>query len=221
MTNFALAFLFISVVFLIIFIFFSIFNYKNRFHMSYDLRNHYPYELNYEGKFKDNLIGNLAICLYSGSSIAFYCLFDPSFTNGFLVFTLIAGTLLSLSLLSLVFIPLKALKTHLIMVLIAVVLAFLIPFSNAMACAINYRDTSSVSSLVMMIANSIYCLFIFFLIMNPKLSHWAELKEEKSPDGTKKYVRPKIFILALIEWLLIITNVLVMVLTILTKTLAL
>ena len=43
--------------------------------MKYDLRNHYPYELNYEGEFKDNLTGNVAIILSAAFSIAFYTLY--------------------------------------------------------------------------------------------------------------------------------------------------
>ncbi len=188
--------------------------------MNYDLRNHYPYELNYNGKFKDNLIGNIAVVLFAVSGIAFYTLFDHDFNNGFMIFTLIAGSLYCLSLMSLAFISFNHLKMHLIMVLISVVFAFLIPFSNAIACSIAYKDMKQTNSMIMLIVNAVYCIFIFILIMHPRLSKWAELKEIKNEDGTSSYVRPKYFILAFIEWLLILSSPLVMVLTILTKTLA-
>lgn len=217
MISFALSFLFISTVLLIVFILFSILNYKNRFNRKYDLRNHYPYELNYEGKFNDNLTGNVAVIGNAAFSIAFYCLFNNTYTNGFFIFVLIAGSIYSIILTSLVFISLKNLRIHLVLVLFSIVLSFLIPFANAMACAINFRNTNEVKSLVMTIVNSIYCLFIFALMMNPKLSHWADLKQEHNSDGTIKYVRPKVFILAFIEWSLIVSSPLLMVLTLVSK----
>ena len=217
MISFALAFLFSATLLLIIFVLFSILNYKNRFHMKYDLRNHYPYELNYESKFNDNLTGNVAIIASSSFSIAFYCLFNNTYTNGFFLFVLIAGSIYSVILTSLVFISLKHLRMHLILVLFSIVLSFLIPFANAMGCAISFRNTNEAKMLIMTIINSIYCLFIFVLMMNPKLSRWAELKEEKNHDGTVKYVRPKVFILAFIEWALILSSPLLMVLTVVSK----
>lgn len=218
MTNFAIAFLFSSVLFLIIFVLFSILNYKNRFKMNYDLRNHYPYELNYEMKFSDNLVGNLAICLFAASGIAFYTLFDSKYTNGFLLFDLIAGSIYSLVLMSFAFISLnKHLKFHLLVVLIGVVLSFLIPFSNAMTLFNAYKSKEEVGALVLAIFNVTYCLIIFFMMMNPRLSHWADLKEEKDKDGTIKYVRPKYFILAFIEWGLILSSPLLMVMSLFTQ----
>ena len=218
MTNFAVAFIFLSIVLLFVFSLFSILNYKNRFKMKYDFRNHYIYELNYEGKFSDNLIGNIAIVALAASGIAFYTLFNNNFNNDFLLFTLIAGSLYSFTLTGLAFISLnKHLKLHLVIVLFAVVLGFLIPFSNAMASSISYKDSQNVISLVMAIVNAVYCLFIFVLMMNPRLSRWAELKEEKNNDGTVKYVRPKVFILAFIEWALIISSPVIMILTVLTS----
>ena len=217
MINFAIPSLLASFILIFVFTFSSILNYKNRFKMDYHIRNYYPYELNYESKFKDNFTGNVAICLYGAFGIFFYTIFDSSYLNGFLIFDLIAGSLLTLALVSLVFIPLKRLKVHLLMVFISIVLAFLVPFSNALASSIAYRNEQATGSMVMMIVNALYCLFIFILIINPKLSHWAELKKETNPDGTVKYVRPKVFILALIEWLLILTSPLLMVLTLLTQ----
>lgn len=217
MTNFAIAFLFISVVLLFFFSLFSILNYKNRFKMKYDIRNHYPYELNYESKFSDNLTGNLALVIFGACSIAFYTLFNSNFNNGFLLFTLIAGSIYSVILSSLVFISLKHLKLHLALVLSSVVLSFLIPFSNAITSSLTYRDTKELAPLLMLIANALYCVFIFILMINPKLSRWADLKEEKNSDGTVKYVRPKVFILAFIEWLLLLTSPILMILSLVTQ----
>ena len=58
-------------------------------------------------KFSDNLVGNLAVCLFAISGIAFYTLFDSKYTNGFLLFDLIAGSIYSLVLMSFAFISLN------------------------------------------------------------------------------------------------------------------
>ena len=215
MTNFAISFLFVSIVALFIFVFFSILNYKNRFKMNYDLRNHYPYELNFESKFSDNLTGNIGIILFGICSTTFYSMYNSNFNNGFLIFILIAGSIYSVVLASLVFIPLKSLKLHLGVVLVSVVLSFLIPFANAMACSMHFKSYNDVFSLILIIVNAIYCLYIFILMINPKLSHWADLKVEVAEDGTKKYIRPKVFILAFIEWSLILSSPILMVLSLL------
>ena len=217
MLNFALPCLFASFVFLFLFIFLSIFNYKNRFHQSYDIRNHYPYELNYESKFKDNLLGNISVIVFAVTSIGFYTLMDGKYNNGFLLFTLIAGSIYSLALASLTFISFKSLRIHLLVVLLCIVLSFLIPFSNAFNLSQAYKTTKDATALVFMILNAVYCLIIFILMMNPKLSHWAELKEKNNPDGTVTYERPKYFILAFIEWFLIFTSPILMVLSLFTK----
>lgn len=217
MNNIAIAFIFGSVAFVFLFLYLSIFNYKKRFHQSYDLRNHYPYELNFESKFKDNLYGNIGVVLFGINSILFYTLFDLNHINGYFIFTMIAGVIYSLALVFLAFVPLKLFKSHILTALLAVVLSFLIPFSNALACVNDYKASNNTSSLVMMIFNVVYCLFVFILMMNPKLSHWADLKEEKNPDGTVKYVRPKYFLLAFYEWLLILSSFLLMILTLLTR----
>ena len=217
MTNFAIAFLFVNIVTLGAFILFSILNYKNRFKMKYDLRNHYPYELNYEGKFSDNLNGNIMLILFSITGILFYTMYNSNFNNGFLLFVLIAGSIYSVVLGSLVFISLKHLRMHLALVLVSIILAFLIPFSNAMACANNYKTTQEIGALIMAIINALYCLFIFVLMINPRLSHWADLEEKKADDGTIKYVRPKVFILAFIEWSIILSSPLLMILSLISQ----
>ena len=175
--------------------------------MTYDLRNHFPYELNFESKFKDNLFGNVCISVSTVLSILFFIFFDETHLNGFLLFAMIAGIVNSLIILSLVFVPLKLLKAHLILVTVNIALSFLVPFSLAMAASFSYSSYKEVGQLVFIILPALICIFIFILIMNPKLTKWALLDKKTNPDGSVSYVRPKIFILAFTEWLLFFSSV--------------
>ena len=49
-----------SILLFIAYYFLSSFNYKRRFNNKYEVLNYFPYELNFEGKFADNLLGNVA-----------------------------------------------------------------------------------------------------------------------------------------------------------------
>ena len=64
----------LSILFFFAYLFFSSNNYKRRFKDKYDLRNHFPYEFNYESKFFDNPLGNVSLIMSMLFSIAFYSL---------------------------------------------------------------------------------------------------------------------------------------------------
>lgn len=216
MEHLALAFFFLHVILLVAFMVFSFANYHERFHQSYDLRNHFPYELNYESRFKDNFIGNLSVLLMSVSMICFYIFFDTKHVNGYYIWVMISGIITAFSTLSIVFIPLKHLKTHLLITTAMIIFSFATPFGIALSNAIHFSSTNSAVSLTLSIVAAVICLFIFILIMNPKLSKWANLEQQKSPDGTVTYVRPKFFVLAFTQWLLIFSAILTEIVTLLT-----
>ena len=217
MLSFPIVFLVLIAFSTFLFIIFSFTNYKVRFLQSYDLRNHFPYELNYESKFKDNLMGNVFAVLLLVSTILFYVFFDTDHKNGFFIFTMIAGIVNACITFGLIFVPLKFLKSHLALVTANIVFSFLVPFSLAMYASIRYNTTKDISGIVFAILNAIICLFVFVLVINPKLTKWAEMDKKENEDGTTTYVRPRIFVLAFTEWLLLFTNVLTALMAILTK----
>jgi hypothetical protein len=43
--------------------------------------------------------------------------------------------------------------------------------------------------------------FLLLALVNPKLSHWADMKKVAQPDGSIKLERPRPFVMAFTEWL--------------------
>lgn len=200
----ALGFLIGAVFLFISFVLASTFNYKARFKLQYHLRSHFPYELNYHGKFQDNIYGNLIYVLYFAAVTVFLVLFDKVHTNGYLIFALIAGAVTIISLSALIFIPIDHLRLHMLIVALAFIFSLTFSFAIVLASYFKYKEHSSVSALVSLIISVVITALYAILILNPKLAHWAEMEDEKHEDGTVSKVRPKWFVLAYSEWALMI-----------------
>lgn len=103
-------------------------------------------------------------------------------------------------------------KSHMVLVTVAMSLTFL---SNTLATLLSilvyktYLDMSDSHpiSLVLAIVSGLIAIGTLALILNPKLNNWAKLKIETSPNGEKIVTRPKVFILALSEWIIIFLGV--------------
>jgi MFS family permease len=62
-------------------------------------------------------------------------------------------------------------------------------------------SSSRTLSLVFSIALFVLALFDLLLLLNPRLSRWAEMKVVSQNDGSTKLERPRPFVLAFSEWL--------------------
>lgn len=215
--NFALGLLVVEALFLVGFVVFSRLNYKNRFKESYDLRNHFPYELNFEGRYGENLFGNICATIMSVCSVLFYVFFEPNFGDGYYLFTRIAGILYSISISFMIFVPMKMLKTHLLYTVIVIVFSFLSSFSIALNAMNTFTRTHYNLLLIPLIFSVVICLFIMGLIINPRINKWAKLEEVIEKDGAKTYKRPKWFVLAFTEWCLIFLSILIQAVVLINK----
>ena len=191
--------------------------YKDRFNHPYDIRNHFPYEINYESNFKDNLLGNVCFIISSICLASFYATFDTDKINGFYIAAFICGVLNTIALLLMLFLPLKMLKHHLLIVAITISLSFLSPFFIALNGVMSYNYYPSGMKLVPSIIAAIDCLFMVILFVNPRLNKWANLEKKENEDGSISYIRPKIFVLAFTEWLLLFNNLLIPIILIISK----
>ena len=186
-----------------IFMVFSFLNYKKRYSVTYNLKNMFPYELNYESSFKDNLIGNVFLLLSSASLVLFFISFFQSMNNyGLTLMSLIAGVLASVMMPFVVFVPVKILKTHLFVDVLFFLTTFLTLGSFGLVMVNEYQLFMQTKSLVMAIIDLTFAFLVFLILMNPKLTHWGDLEEVTNSDGTKYYKRPKYFVLAFSEWLI-------------------
>ena len=192
-----------SILFFFAYFFFSSNNYKRRFKDKYDLRNHFPYEFNYESKFFDNPLGNVSLIMSMLFSIAFYSLTAVyNNKNGLVLFVLISGIIYSILIIVLNFVPIKYLKTFLIISIFLFAASFICPASIALASWDHYRESKNVIALVLLIVAAIVALFNFVLTMNPKLSLNIKMNVATDEKGNEYYVRPKYIMMAFSEWIM-------------------
>ena len=193
-----------AIIFFVGYILFSLTNYKKRFKNQYDLRNCFPYELNYESKFADNLFGNLSLLMSMAFSLALFALGLSYFkTNGYLLVVMISGALYTIFVALINFIPLKFLKTHLVFAILLFLAAFLTPGSAGLTSFNIYQQTQNVYPIVIMSICAVVALFVFGLIMNPKLSLNIKMNVATDEKGNEYYVRPQFIVIAFTEWMLV------------------
>ena len=191
-----------SIVFFVLYVVFSIFNYKKRFNKSYDLRNTFPYEFNYGSSFKENVLGNIFLimsCLFSLGLFAFSG--SIGFKNGFVIAAMAAGIIYALAMLLVVFIPLKYLKTHIVFAALLMIAAFSLPVVVGLGVFQHYQNEKDILSLIIAIACFVVGLFSFAISMNPKLSLNFKMQVATDDKGNEYYVRPKYIMFAFTEWM--------------------
>ena len=160
-----------SILFLVAFFLLSCANYKKRFNTRYDLRNHFPYEFNFESHFSLNLLGNLALIMGIACSIGLFALTASEFNkNGYVLYALISGVLFSLFAGLINFIPLKTIKTHMVFSVLLFAAAFATPAAIGLSAFKIYQETKEVFPLAIFIMGMVFTVFAFGLVMNPKLT---------------------------------------------------
>ena len=191
-----------SIIFFVFSIINSRANFKNRFQKVYDLRNHFPYEFNYESPFSLNILGNVALIMSLAFSVGLFALTAVKVrTNGYVLYSLITGILFSIFVGVIHFIPLKTMKTHMIFSVLLLGLAFITPCAIGLGSFAYYQETKKIFSLVLFIVSIVVGVFYFGVAMNPKLSMNFKLIAVTDEKGNQIYLRPKFIIMAFSEWL--------------------
>ena len=192
-----------SILLFLCYFFLSNFNYKKRFNAKYDIRNCFPYEYNFESKLSDNILGNVALILSMLFSMGLFALGLAYFrTNGYLIAGIIAGIIYSILVLGINFTPLKLLRFHFVVMIILFVASFFTPMAIGLTSFNIYQITKNPYSLVLMIVCFVVGLFMFALIMNPRLSFNIKMQVAVDENGNEKLVRPKYITVAFTEWLM-------------------
>lgn len=209
-----------SIFFFILYFVLSCFNYRRRFKEQYDVRNHFPYEFNYEGRFSDNLLGNITLILSGVFSLgAFSFAGAQMHLNGLLLSAVGAGGLLSILLVIINFVPLKSIKVHLLFLVLLFVSAFATPTLLGFTFFEHYQIYQDTISLAFFIVSLVVGAFVFILIMNPKLSLRITMQKATDEKGNEYYVRPKFIVVAFSEWLILFSLLLTQVILIILITL--
>ena len=194
-----------SILLFIAYIFLSTFNYKKRFENKYDLRNCFPYEFNFESKFADNMLGNVALVASMFVSIGLFALGLAYYqTNGYILAATIAGILYSILVLGINFTPLKLMRFHFVVMVILFAAAFFTPMASGLTAFRFYQLNHTPYPLVLMILCFVIGLFMFVLIMNPKLSFNIKMKVAVDEEGNERYIRPDFISAAFTEWMMVL-----------------
>ena len=194
-----------SILLFISYIFLSTFNYKKRFENKYDLRNCFPYEFNFESKFADNLLGNVALVASMFISMGLFALGLAFYqNNGYILAATIAGIIYSVLVLGINFTPLKLLRVHFIVMVILFVGAFFTPMALGLTSFSLYQLNKQPYPLVLMILCFVVGLLMFVLIMNPKLSFNIKMKVAVDEKGNERYIRPDFISVAFTEWIMVL-----------------
>ena len=193
-----------SFLFFFAFFLFGIFYYQKRFNLKYDIRNTFPYEINYQQSFLDNIFVNIFLILFAVSSIGFFVFFDIKNILSVNMVPTVGGIFLAICIFFLFFADLKYIRFHMILLILTSISAFALASGVALVGFRSFQlDNQDYYSLIICIIAALIALFLFGVMMNPKLSFHLEMKKAVGVDGKEKLVRPKFFVLAISEWLFI------------------
>lgn len=108
------------------------------------------------------------------------------------------------------FFEVRFIKTHSLVFSIFVGLCILSSSMTALFSILSFNvwnrfNQGSALSIVCLVLAALLAIFDILIVFNPKLSNWAKLEQIQNQDGTVSYDRPKIFPLALSEWLMILS----------------
>lgn len=200
-------FLALEAICLLSFFLLGLSSYSKRKKKRYDFLTLFPFELGEDPKGSDYVSRGFfaSFELASVGGAIFLVYFYPAF-KGTMSLSLLLGLLFLLrgiSAVGVISIPTYTYKPHLAFAvahmgfsLISDIVAGL--FFRDLASA--YNDPIGNTFMIIMF---VLALLLAILMLNPKLSHWAELKSEMSKDGSVTTKRPRPFVLALTEWICI------------------
>lgn len=141
--------------------------------------------------------------------------------NSYLIFSAVAGSLLTILMFTINFVSLKFGKTHLIIATIMFAVSFALPGSIALASLHEYQSTKEAYGLVLLIISAVIAIGAFILTMNPKLTLNIKMVSKIDESGEAVLTRPKYIVIAFTEWisffLLFVDQILLIILLIFIK----
>lgn len=203
---FAIGTFILTILFLAILLIVSPLLYKRRNEEDFDIRNCFPFELNYRSEFKENFYTHLILALFILATCGFYATFNTSY-SGYLLFIMIGGILSTFAIYALFYVPLLRLKGHIIVATLAFTLRLATSASIFIASWKVNQNMMSWASITSIVLSSIAMFISLALIFNPKLTLNFHRMEVVKENGEKDYVRPNYVWLALSEWMLIFLNI--------------
>ena len=181
--------------------------YKKRHKNKYHFYQMFPYEFNYPYVFKPNFYGNILMVLSCLCVIAFYEL-NP-ISSIYRIITIAISITLTTLIIGLLLLPLRYLRTHMILSTILMAISAALPLFNLFFALEQYKtmfeDANRVLCVISVVISGLLALCMLLLILNPKLSYKIYMDKSLDEEGKEVFVRPKIIFIALNEWWSIFT----------------
>jgi len=196
----------IGLTLFVVFIFVSKLLYYKRHETKYSILRMFPYEFNYPNVFKNNLYGNLFLILGAIATMAFYDF--ASFKDLYSYAAIVLSILLTMLVILLLLMPLKYLRSHIIISILSMVFSLaLVAFNFFTAFNLYKNDVygyNKVVAIVSMVISALLALVMLVVVLNPKLTYQIYANKVVDENGNEKLERPKVIVAALSEWVTII-----------------
>lgn len=176
----------------------------------YDFRSDFPFEL-VQDEEPFFLLGRVFFVLWGSfdAAGAFYLVASISNHSSLLslsvIFAIIA-LLRDVVLVALFYIPAFRFKAHFLAFVCSCAFTGFLGAVGSIICA-NVRDIIGAPAILFAILSGVLGLGAILVMINPKLSNWAKLESSVDESGAVTERRPKIFILAFSEWLVLFLGV--------------
>jgi hypothetical protein len=197
--DFALAiYSFIAVfLFSILFFVFSLNHYKLVNGKKFSFLNQFPFELFILNRIKFTSVGELALLLMGVSTVIFfYGAFSFFSIMPIIIFVFVLLMMVTFGLLF--FISTINVKVHLYLATLLLIYPIIINLSVLYYGIITPFDGAYHQ--LMMYGAGVLTFIQLIVVFNPKLKNWAQLEKHIQKD-TSVYMRPRVFILPLSQWL--------------------
>lgn len=174
----------------------------------YSFLNEFPYEMTQQIPPKMYQLFLVLGGLFSLSfmSLGFFLFPYPDVTMNLLL--LISWGVTGVLLFGLFMIDMKIIKVHLMLDTLLIGVSVL---NYVLLGTLFLLTPYGTYHIVYVIISYAFALFPLAIALNPKLKHWAKMDEQVTSQMEVVIVRPKFFVLAYSEWLLILSNMILMV----------
>ncbi len=198
-----------SIVAIVVMLIFAINSYRLKQNHNYSFRNQFPFELTQGVGANNNIYIHILVLFFTISTVifGFYRIAYPLADFSGLTF-LISWTATSFVIYLIFITKFASVKRHL---LVSSLLFILTIINGVMMGLYLQRSPALIQSPVPSIISYGLAFIALLLAVNPKLSRWSMMDKYEQQDGTIIVLRPKLFVLALTEWVLILLNILIMI----------
>lgn len=195
-------------------------SFKKTHKASYSLLSDFPFEL-FEAKDSSSNLARVFFFVYAACSLGQGSLLLILQGNASFQYLLGLGIILLLlkggeigTMLGLTYVPAYDTKRHLSLFVAFGGVSFLEALVSGFT-SLNLGKMlpeAPVLSYAFMIVFFVFALILGLLMLNPKLTRWPELKTEMSEDGSILTTRPRPFVLAFSEWVVVAANLVIQIL---------